>query len=960
MTKLVNTFLLAAVVFFTGVSESLSASKLTAENVKIVDCLLPGKVKKLGINRVFLSKKRPVKTSVNDCEIRGGEYTQYDRANIESALKVWQGAAILGDPQAQFYVGEIFEDGAGGEPNYQQALNWYQQAAAQSYKPALMALGKLHESGLGVPKDLVKSMNYYRQASGLTGDDIEYASVFKVVRQQDLQKISTLEGELEESRAVAQQLGEELIKLQSNLSDSEKNLRNLQQEINSKNSEIKKLNTKVKQQPLVSTRALENDLSEANFALENQNRLVASLKSELALIKLKGKSNASADLIEGTLTSSRQQLKQQTDIAELQKNEIEDLKFKLQGLKRKLKEYSPKQRVKLVEEEYRLAHEQIQQQLASANAKISDQKLKIADLEAAAKSTGSKNRLKEAALQYELENARQELNASVFESKQKERKVSILQQEIDFLQQQGKKSESQQSVTMTMLKTALDQRSKLYDDEIAKINLELSSRAETIGQLEQQLAETRGSLKNKKKRVAELEQKIASSLVVANEAKTTIAEKDKLIQEKLATIQSLEERIAQLPTLASLETLKTTLADKQKELTKERNDAVKLSRNIEQLREDKEKAEARLNKVAPDDGPVIAVRWPKIDEAKEGISTVSAGSTVSVVGAVYPPKTVKSLSVNGEALELDTNGMFLHIVEVGNQPLDLTLSAIDDLGRESTKSITIKPSYEPQYAGESNGGLTVPKVKFGKYHALIIGNNEYESDKGWPALNTAVNDAKAVAKLLKDKYGFKTTLILNATRSDMVVGLEKMRSKLSEKENLLIYFAGHGYMDPENDQGYWIPVNGSTTSTADWVSNSTITEQIRATSARNIMVIADSCYSASLTRSGVVSLRSGLSPEKKMERLKADLKSVTRMALSSGGLQPVADAIDDSGHSVFANALLKLLKKNKSVLDGTALATKVGLSVAVATEDNVQQVPQYAPLHKGGHEGGEFYFVPRS
>ena len=48
-----------------------------------------------------------------DCEIRGGEYTAYDRASYSTALKVWLEPAKAGDAQAQTYVGEIFEKGLG-------------------------------------------------------------------------------------------------------------------------------------------------------------------------------------------------------------------------------------------------------------------------------------------------------------------------------------------------------------------------------------------------------------------------------------------------------------------------------------------------------------------------------------------------------------------------------------------------------------------------------------------------------------------------------------------------------------------------------------------------------------------------------------------------------------------------------------------------------------------------------
>ena len=59
------------------VVEDLSANTLTADNSLIVDCLLPGKVRQLGINRSYVSRKTPTKTSANDCEIKGGDYVKF-------------------------------------------------------------------------------------------------------------------------------------------------------------------------------------------------------------------------------------------------------------------------------------------------------------------------------------------------------------------------------------------------------------------------------------------------------------------------------------------------------------------------------------------------------------------------------------------------------------------------------------------------------------------------------------------------------------------------------------------------------------------------------------------------------------------------------------------------------------------------------------------------------------------
>ena len=60
--------------------------------------------------------------------------------------------------------------------------------------------------------------------------------------------------------------------------------------------------------------------------------------------------------------------------------------------------------------------------------------------------------------------------------------------------------------------------------------------------------------------------------------------------------------------------------------------------------------------------------------------------------------------------------------------------------------------------------VKLPEIEFGRYHALIIGNNDYQHLRN---LTTAVGDAEAVAKLLEEKYGFQVTKLINATRRDV-------------------------------------------------------------------------------------------------------------------------------------------------------------------------------------------------
>ena len=108
------------------------------------------------------------------------------------------------------------------------------------------------------------------------------------------------------------------------------------------------------------------------------------------------------------------------------------------------------------------------------------------------------------------------------------------------------------------------------------------------------------------------------------------------------------------------------------------------------------------------------------------------------------------------------------------------------------------------YSAASAQDVKLSEIDFGRYHALVIGNNDYEY---LPKLNTAVGDAEAVATLLEDKYGFQVTKLTNATRRDITGAFNRLRQTLTERDNLLVYYAGHGVLDEEAGAGYWQPVD---------------------------------------------------------------------------------------------------------------------------------------------------------
>jgi hypothetical protein len=239
-------------------------------------------------------------------------------------------------------------------------------------------------------------------------------------------------------------------------------------------------------------------------------------------------------------------------------------------------------------------------------------------------------------------------------------------------------------------------------------------------------------------------------------------------------------------------------------------------------------------------------------------------------------------------------------------------------------------------------------VRFGNFHALVIGNNDYQHIT---RLKTAVGDARAVAKLLEQKYNFNVSLLLNATREDIFRAVSKMRQKLKNEDNLLVYYAGHGNIDKQTERGYWLPVNADRANKANWIANEDITSELKAIRAKHVLIIADSCYSGTLTRGADVStMRSGTAEE--WVRRMAQRQS--RTVLTSGGLEPVSDA-GGGGHSVFAQAFLRTLKDNEQTIDMDSLYEKIRRRVVL----NARQTPLYSDIRFAGHDDGDFVFVPR-
>jgi hypothetical protein len=244
---------------------------------------------------------------------------------------------------------------------------------------------------------------------------------------------------------------------------------------------------------------------------------------------------------------------------------------------------------------------------------------------------------------------------------------------------------------------------------------------------------------------------------------------------------------------------------------------------------------------------------------------------------------------------------------------------------------------------------------FGPYYALLIANDDYKN-KGFVDLDTPINDAKAIKSVLENKYGFKVKTLYDATEDQIQEAISSYQDILTEKDNFLIYYAGHGDFKESNQVGYWQGVDAVEKKSWTWIANTDVTNEIKAIKANHVIVIADSCYSGTIItqRSG----DEGITREQKNRKdfLKKKYSKTTRVALTSGDIEKVSDAEHGSKHSPFAESLINILKENEETLFSSELHTLIEDQMSLKRTD---QLPLWGKIIDTGHkDGGDFAFNP--
>ncbi len=858
---------------------SLLAAAASADDLLIVDCLLPGQIRRMGSQLTYLSQRRPIRTSGSDCAIRGGEYVAYDRANYATALKYWLPLAQQGDANAQTYVGEIFEKGLGQAPDYPLAVQWYAKAAQQGYSRAQINLGHLYEKGLGVAEDKKRALDLYRLASGLKDDRLLYASTLNasyVPRERYQALAEDLQSQRRQNRALQQTLANH----KQQLANSDQVRMQAEQQLRRSLQNAQNL----RRQPTVAIAPA--PVSDRERQLQTQLERLQSQQAQL-----------------------QQQIKSLTTQSRLSQRDRDELQRQLNRSLQEAEDY----RTQLTTTSSQLSA--YDQQLAQSQQQLDQLREELKFQQRLDRSAEQQRRI--AALEKELQSRTRKHQGSVGEFNDLKHQNQLLQQQLAAL---DLRIEQQQALTQQQADVALAESTKLQM-----------------------------FLTEKEQQLQDVEHKL-----LLNQAALEIAHSEYLKQ--VSTLSAAHQQ--------QLDASKQEIAGLTEALQNNRRQQLSQQQQIERLNQQLQSSRAPVEELArleppPIDVPSIEIIDPPIvlTRSVPGVRLRDWYSEREVIGKVSAPAGLLSFKVNGQNADIGSNNLFRVKVALTQDQNPVSIVAIDQQGRRVAVNFSIfNPTKQTAKAApDKPAPSNYSRLKLGEYHALVIGNNDYAH---LSTLKTAVADARETERLLREKYGFKTRLLLNANRYQILSALNTLRAELNDQDNLLIYYAGHGKVDDLNRRSYWLPVDAEENNNANWISSSAITDFLNAMAAKHVMVVADSCYAGNMTQSSVARVEMELPDNVREQWIQTMASTRARLMLTSGSVQPVLDG-GGGEHSVFAKAFIQALQANDRILEGFNLYYRILSSVpAQSAMLNQPQVPQYAPIHLAGHEAGEFFFRP--
>ena len=238
-------------------------------------------------------------------------------------------------------------------------------------------------------------------------------------------------------------------------------------------------------------------------------------------------------------------------------------------------------------------------------------------------------------------------------------------------------------------------------------------------------------------------------------------------------------------------------------------------------------------------------------------------------------------------------------------------------GKRSVSIVSLKPTVDSNFQNR-------------KKKAIIIATQKYSAPMWDDAkLYTPIDDCKDIASVLKTKYGYDTTLLINPTKSEIQKVIDDIvyREVANPYNQYVIYFAGHGFWAQRGTVGYGyiVPSDAhqikdlkfiATSELQSYIDYETLFNNLR--QLNKVVLITDVCFGGTSFNS---ILQSNVSVNPKSERTKV-LNPYKKILAS--GVTEVDDFVrlmdgSISKHSPFAQAILNVLEKQKTSISFESL-----------------------------------------
>lgn len=345
-----------------------------------------------------------------------------------------------------------------------------------------------------------------------------------------------------------------------------------------------------------------------------------------------------------------------------------------------------------------------------------------------------------------------------------------------------------------------------------------------------------------------------------------------------------------------------------------------------------------------DNKPQISIFYPKISR---GFKTIEKSKQTTIIGKATDDNGIYEVLINGQEVIVDAQGNFTKTVLLAVGDNTFAVTATDTKQNTAIETFVIERQAIQQTVLQDdvivNNSTNI--LSNGKYYALIIGNNNYK-DPAITSLDEPINDATKLYNVLTTKYTFKpqnVTFLKNASYVQMIEAFDNLSNNITENDNLLVFYAGHGWWDDKKELGYWLPTDAKQSSTAFWIANSRISDYMSSIETKHTLLIADACFSGSIFKKRAAFTDAG-------QAINSLYELPSRTAMTSGNLKEVPDK------SVFLEYLVKRLDNNtKKYLSSDQLF----VSFRIAVMNNSKTEPQFGTIQNAGDEGGEFIFIRR-